>query len=332
MPPQLGATLHRTASFGPKIALERPDASFIAGVDTSVQGTELRAAGPRSGPPRPALLPCPNCNNSTELNPLGATAGVAFPQGATRTAYALGVNVEAFVLAHGIENVGFLTLTFADHVLDPKEAQRRMNSLTTHVLRPRYASAIRVFERQKSGRIHYHLLVDLGKDIRTGFDFAGVAAHDYRSAGQALRAEWAFWRRTAKAYGFGRTELMPVKSSGQAIGKYIGKYIAKHLGVRKERDLGVRLVSYVGARVATCKFAWAGVRSKDWREALGSLVRDLAATARIDSPTFEGMKREFGKSWAWKWRDIVAARASALSRNRGEFSIDGATGEILNTT
>jgi hypothetical protein len=246
---------------------------------------------------------------------------VAFPAAAARTAHALQVNVEAAVGRWGLERTGFLTLTFSDHVTEPAEAQRRMNSLASNVLRPRYGEAIRVYERQKSGRIHYHLLVNVGADIRTGFDFHAIKKHDYRSASLALRSEWAFWRRTAKLYGFGRTELLPVISSAEAVGRYVGKYISKHLAAREERDLGVRLVSYIGPRVATVKFAWAGGKGLDWRVGLGALVRDLAAMGQIDFASTDAMRRRFGRRWAWEWKDIIAQRAL-------ESRFDTSTGEI----
>jgi hypothetical protein len=237
---------------------------------------------------------------------------VAFPASAVRTAYALRVNVASCVEVWGLERTGFLTLTFADHVVDPREAQRRMNSLTTNVLRPRYGGAIRVFERQESGRIHYHLLVNVGVDIRTGFDFGAIKKKDYRSASVALRNEWSFWRRTAKEYGFGRTELLPVISTSGAVARYVGGYIAKHLQVREGRDLGVRLVSYIGPRVATVKFAWAGGFSRNWRAGLGALVRDLAAAGQIDSPTIEAMRRAYGAKWLWSWKQTVVERISCV--------------------
>jgi hypothetical protein len=278
------------------------------------QGAPRSERSERGSPPDPGPFPCPlTCNNSTERTPFPAAAG--------RTAWALKLNVQAAVERWGLARTGFLTLTFADHVLDPKEAQRRMNSLSTHVLRPRYGEAIRVYERQKSGRIHYHLLVNVGADIRTGFDFGAVKTHDYRSASAALRAEWAFWRRTAKAYGFGRTELLPVISSSAAVGRYVGKYISKHLAVREERDVGVRLVSYLGPRVATVKFAWAAGGGLAWRVGLGALVRDLARAGQIDAATTEAMRRAYGPGWAWSWRDVIS-QSSVDSR------VDRQTGEI----
>jgi hypothetical protein len=218
----------------------------------------------------------------------------------------LQVNVQAMCERCGIDRVGFLTLTFAEHVLDPKEAQRRLHSLTTHVLKPRYGRVIRVIERQKSGRIHYHLLVDVGVDIRSGVDFRALAQGDYRSAGPRLRAEWAFWRRTARRYGFGRTELLPVMSTSEAIGRYVGKYISKHLEHREERDRRVRLVSYSGQRVASTRFAWASGGAREWRRKLRAFVHMLFDSGAIGSPTIQAMRLRFGPRWARYWRDSIS--------------------------
>jgi len=75
----------------------------------------------------------------------------------------------------------------------------------------------------------------------TGCDFTAIATRDYRSASAALKSEWEFWRETAPRYGFGRTELMPIKSTAEGISKYVGKYIAKHIDARIEKDKGAIL-------------------------------------------------------------------------------------------
>jgi len=241
------------------------------------------------------FLPCLNSNISTEI--------LSTQQ--RKTASALGWNVLGLSKKHGLENLGFLTLTFKDHVLCVKEAQRRLNSLLTHIIKPRYQDYIGVLERQKSGRIHYHLLVVIGFDIRTGFDFAGVDAKDYSSANPALRAEWAFWRKTAPAYGFGRTELMPIKSSEEAIGKYIGKYIGKHIESRQAADKGARLVRYSrGAREASTRFQYVSEGSKQWRSKLGAFVHYVAARTGCE-PTIEGVRGVCGPRWCYNHRELI---------------------------
>lgn len=223
---------------------------------------------------------------------------------------------------HGIERIGFLTLTFRDHVLDPKEAQRRLNSLTTGVLRQRYGEHIRVFERQKSGRIHYHLLVAMQADVRTGVDFDQIARGDYRSAPEALRREWAFWRATAKGYGFGRTELLPVKSSTEAIGRYVGKYIGKHLAAREARDRRVRLVSYSGEKVAGTNFAWVSPGATEWRRKTGAFIGMLHETGAIEELSTAAMYKRWGPRWAHYWRDCIATWP--LDSRAPEFGCDAA--------
>jgi hypothetical protein len=182
-----------------------------------------------------------------------------------------------------------------------------MHSLTTHVLTPRYGRLMRIFERQKSGRIHYHLLVTLEGDIRTGCNFGEFANRDYRSAPATLRTEWAFWRRTAKEYGFGRTELLPVLSTSDAIGRYVGKYIGKHIDHREKRDRGVRLVSYCGPKVASTHFAWATGNAKNFRAKLKAFVEMMARWTLIEEPTMAAMAKQYGARWCHQWREHIFA-------------------------
>lgn len=252
-----------------------------------------------------APLPCLSSNKCNDGTPDPFRLHTLTSQH-RKTAVALSMNVAALADRYGIEHLGFLTLTFADHVLDPKEAQRRFKSLRTGVLSDRYGAFVRVFERQKSGRIHYHLLVVLDADIRAGVDFAALDRGDYRTASPALRAEWAFWRRTASAYSFGRTELMPIRSTHEGIARYVGKYISKHIGQREERDKGVRLAEYsCGARIANTRFAWVTPGACQWRHKLGLFARTLFHAGRIPSPSFQGLRAGLGPKWAYHWKDFI---------------------------
>lgn len=231
--------------------------------------------------------------------------------GHRKVANALSWNVAHLCQKYGIERVGFLTLTFADHVVCAREASRRFNSLATHVLRPRYEHYIRVLERQKSGRIHYHLLVVLRDDIRTGVDFDQFTAGRYTSAGKLLRLEWAFWRKTAPVYRFGRTELMPIRSNADALGQYVGKYIGKHIGERTEEDKGVRLVSYAGdARMATSKHTALTSHPDQWRAKVATFCRQVEQWKRQTNPNarircMDDLAVHLGKRWAYKWRAYI---------------------------
>jgi len=247
-----------------------------------------------------AALPCLSSNICTAVREIGRLR--TLQPGHKKTADLLAKAVEEMCRRHGIERVGFLTLTFADHVKDPKEAQRRWHSLRTHVLKPRYGDVIRVIERQMSGRIHYHVLVALKDDVRTGADFDAFAKRDYKSANAALRAEWAFWRKTAPRFRFGRTELLPVKSNAEGLSRYVGKYISKHINVRKLEDKGVRLVEYTrGARVGNTRFSWVSTHAKLWRAKL----HEWASKHGLDS--YEQISSVFGPRWAYHHREAIFA-------------------------
>lgn len=254
-------------------------------------------------------FPCLNSNISTE--PPGGALNTLSTQH-RKSAFVLQESVALLARRFGLERLGFLTLTFADHIECPKEAQRRLNSLITHVIKPRYSEYVGVLERQKSGRIHYHLLVVLPFDARTGVDFTAVAHADYRTAPPALRAEWAFWRVTAQKYGFGRTELMPVRSTLEAISKYVGKYIAKHIEARQADDKGVRLVRYSrGARYGTTRFMFHSVGAAKWRAG----VRMFAALVQAHHPeatiaSIADISAICGKRWAYHHRDFIAGLGS----------------------
>ena len=258
------------------------------------------------------ILPCRSLE-TTQSGVGGKGPGEGLqPAGLTgphrKVAAALSWNVAHVCQAYGIDRVGFLTLTFADHVLDAREASRRFNSLASNVLAKRYGAYVRVLERQKSGRIHYHLLVVLPDDIRTGADFDAFANRDYKSANNHLRREWAFWRKTAGMYGFGRTELMPIRSDAGALGQYVGKYIGKHIGQREERDKGVRLVSYSkGARIATSKFANVDKYSTEWRAKVltfSRIVQGWKPHARIRNMDDLAFVLE-DKRWSYTWRNFI---------------------------
>ncbi|MBU6400727.1 MAG: hypothetical protein KGS61_10435, partial [Verrucomicrobia bacterium] len=143
--------------------------------------------------------------------------------------------------------------------------------------------------------IHYHLLVVMDQDIRTGFDFEAVKAKDYRSAGEYLRAQWEFWRQTAPKYGFGRHELLPIRKTGEALAKYVGKYIGKHIEHRLPEDKGARLVRYSrGTNRARAQFSWCTPGAALWRTKLGLLCRALGLTS--DNYT-EQLREWYGPRW-----------------------------------
>lgn len=246
-----------------------------------------------------APLPCLFSNNSNEGDKTELERRCNLLTGNHRkTAEALRQNIQIMADRHGIEHLGFLTLTTPDDV-SPKEYQRRFNSLRAGVLQSRYGDRIKIVERGKSsGRFHGHLLVVLAFDIRTGCNFEQFANSDYSSAPAALRSEWAFLRSVLPKYGFGRHELLPVKSTAEGIAFYLGKYVSKHVDGRREEDKGVRLVEYgKGARNWNSRFAWNTAKAKLWR------AKNAAVGSAMRLPD-ENMGKALGKNWAFRHRMI----------------------------
>lgn len=255
---------------------------------------------------RPAAgLPCLNSNISIEVPSSESFKDLSTQQ--RKTAFILRESVSALADRYGVNHLGFLTLTFRDHVLDHKEASRRLNSLLSNVIKKRYREYVGVMERQRSGRIHYHLLIVLNQDIRSGVDLKSLARGNYSSASPGLRIEWRFWRDTAPKYGFGRTELLPVKSNIEAMAKYVGKYIAKHVTERLPEDKGARLVRYSrGARVGTTRFQFNSPGASEWRRK----VATFAEIVQTNNPheviaDISDLSRFIGPRWAYHYGDFI---------------------------
>lgn len=231
-----------------------------------------------------------------------------------KTAFVLEQNVAKLFRDYPIERVGFMTITFPKRVVTPKEASRRFNSFRTHFLKDQIETYIKVTEPHKDKRPHYHLLVVLPKDIRTGFDWTAYEASklEYRQNGKSktfreftkrysasatpfLRRFWSSFRHAAKAHNLGRTEILPIKSEAEAAVRYVGKYIEKGSVHRIGDWKGVRLVSCARSleRAANCQFSWVTSGSR-WRDFLSNVA------SALDFKQLEDFSDAFGSSWAYK--------------------------------
>ena len=220
-----------------------------------------------------------------------------------KTVFVLKANVEKFIEEIGLNNCGFLTLTFPDSVMDHKEANRRFDNLRRRVFPQLFGPvSIRVSERHKNGAWHFHVLVDCRQDIKTGINFDEIystGSHEgkrpkYSSASPYLRNLWSALRSASEKYGFGRTELLPIKSNVEAMTKYVGKYLSKGNMLRDERDKGVRLVGYRGEFVRSSpKMAWHSDGAQEWRRKLSKFSEIMGVR------TLEGLQEKFGPRWAF---------------------------------
>ena len=256
-------------------------------------GKGAEAGAPAPAPPLPCLYSI-NCNKKgqvIETNPLSPYH--------KKVAHAIYMNVTALCQKYGFGRIGFLTLTFAEDV-EWREGQRRFHSLATGFLAEEFLDYICVVEFQKSGRIHYHLLVACREDIRAGLDFDQVAQQNYSTANPFLRNQWAKLREVLTRYGFGRHELLPIRKSEEAMARYIGKYISKGIPNRKPEHRGVRFVRYSrGFRVCSSRFAWNTPRAYLWRHKVAILAEKFGIT------TMEEATKQWGQRWAYKYATLI---------------------------
>jgi hypothetical protein len=254
-----------------------------------------------------APLPCLNRNISFDNVENTSQKIARLSSSHKKTAFTLKNSIEKMVKKYGVENILFLTLTFKDNVQCHREASKRMNSLTTNIIKPRYKDYAGVPERMKSGRIHYHYLIPTKDNVLLGLDFKALQNKDYRTANSALRKEWAFWRNTAPKYRFGRTELLPIKSTAEAVGKYVGKYISKNIESRTEGDKGARLMRLSkGIRSGNSRFAFLSDGSYQWRKKVALFASQISK--KYPTETIENVKdlsRVIGKRWAYYNRDYI---------------------------
>jgi len=179
-------------------------------------------------------------------------------------------NIRLYIEFTGEDNIGVFLLTLPDG-LSIKEFQKKWHGFLTGVLRKMFPTGMWTRERQpRSGCWHCHAVVDMGRNIKTGFPFDEVACKDYRNVDRKLRAVWRVLRTKAKAYGFGWNTLEPIKRTGRATAKYLAKYLSKaqssefRIGEERARLFGVwgrkRFVyhrfSWVSSRIFRKRLAW----------------------------------------------------------------------------
>lgn len=201
------------------------------------EGGQASGCAREARAPEPAALPCLMSEqvNSSSSPLRGALAG-------RHRKLIVALEVQGLVIRHGLEKLGFLTFTFADDVRTVTEASRRMNSLLTNCLSKRYVEWMAVVQRHKDEKIHFHFVVVLDEDIRTGFNFDAVKRRDYSSACPYLKAEWKWLRETLPAYNFGRHELLPIREE-RGFGRYLARYVAGNTQ-RRPGDGRAKLVRY----------------------------------------------------------------------------------------
>lgn len=241
-----------------------------------------------------------------------------------KSAFVLSDNVRRFCDRYGLERCGFLTLTFPDNVQDHKEASRRFNNLNRRFLSRFYGEWVWTRERQKRGAWHYHIIIQCPGDIRTGFDFSEFDSwiedrakgkrRRLRTGGRLIRSLWDVNNRVFSRYGFGRCELLPIRSTADVVASYVGKYISKQIGQRSDEDKGVRLTgNSQGFTASSPKFSWNTEGAREWRRKL-----KLFAQYTCKCGTYEDFCSAAGPRWAYRYKNLIMDQKRHIAENYEE--------------
>lgn len=247
-----------------------------------------------------------------------------------KTDFVLEMNLEKFFKVYPIERIGLQTHTFDPSVTEPKEAGIRFNSFRTNFFCNFYDAYIKVTEPHKDGRPHFHILVALKFDIRTGFDWLSYqqAQQEYAKNGRSkefyrltraysqsatpeLREYWKLLRNACATHRMGRSEILPIRKNTEATGYYIREYLTKGNIHRTGPWKGARLVSYSAGfeRVANCQFSWVDQGAK-WRNYVGQVCTLLSIK------DLEELHHQFGNKWAHQiYRCLILEMEPAEAAN-----------------
>ena len=252
-----------------------------------------------------------------------------------KKAECLYVNIESLIKRVGLERVGFVTLTFSQHITDAKDAKKRFDSFRRGVLFRRKIEYIAVPERQASGRFHYHLVCGFPCDIRTGFNFDAYklartvrSNHSngrywdkgklaeyrrlqtiyHKSANESLRQWWVDLRKLSAIYKFGRCETLPIINPNPiAVSRYLASYVTSASHARIAGDKGLRTVRYgLRSRVANLKFSWAQGNGARWR-------RGLHLLGYILEKDLDGLKQLYGRKFQYEMRETLFTLADGYA-------------------
>lgn len=228
----------------PESLIETLPVTPVAHEDAEGAGAERGGAAPASA------LPCQYNHNCIGKEKYQKPSTSNLTPNQKRIRHKLIMGIEWMVRKHGIERVGVLTLSFGvpgsgkgsyetwalrQKAKQWKFVQNRWHSFRTNVVAKRYEDFTCVFELHRDRVWHIHVVVATKEDIRTGTDIETLSNYKLpywlrrgkHLRNDALAAEWKALREVSCKYRFGRVELLPIKKSGQAVGRYLGDYLVK---------------------------------------------------------------------------------------------------------
>jgi hypothetical protein len=245
--------------------------------------------------------------------------------------------IEWMVRKHSLNHVGLLTLTFGvpgsgrgsqetrelrEQAKELEFVQKRWHSLLSNVIAKRYEDWVCVLEMHSDGVWHFHVVVSLKTDIRTGTDIDTLTNYKLpykmrrgvKFRNEALAAEWSALRAVCCKYRFGRAELMPIKKTGEALARYVAGYLAKSWA-RVPSGRKSRLVRL-------CRGLSGSITMRFSPNTLGNLIyrtRLKLGASMLHFDGFEDFEDFLGPRWHCYLSDIIATIPMPFRFAKGEF-------------
>jgi hypothetical protein len=251
--------------------------------------------------------------------------------------------VEWMVRKHGIDYAGMLTLTFGvmgsgrgseatrelrDKAKDLEFVQKRWHSFATHVISKRYEDWVCVLETHKDGVWHFHVVVAVKADIRTGTNVETLSNYKlpyWMRRGRHLRndglaAEWEALLLICFKYRFGRPQLLPIWKTGEALARYVAGYLGKSWG-RVPPGRRNRLVRYSRSLSGIISMRF----SPNTLSNLIHRTRLKLAASMLDFREYGDFADYFGSRWHYYLGAIIATIPVPFVFDKGQFKSGLAT-------
>jgi hypothetical protein len=242
----------------------------------------------------PAPCSCPVKKYITQSHPFRRIE-YDNPLRLSKKAYALQQNILSLEHYWKANRLLEVCLTLSED-LPNREAQRRLNSFLTNVIRLCSLLYVRVTGRTRKGQIHFHITIALS-------EYCGKR----KSGKERLASIHKMFRASARTHGFGRTTVARVKDI-----EAWSIYLARHIDQSRLRsDTKLRRVSYSSSfkRVCTPKFSWTSPFATRWRRAVAEVAEQHGYNASDPS-----------RKWIWThYRDILNS-AEQLTISERDFA------------
>lgn len=243
-----------------------------------------------------------------------------------KRAFALRNNLNAFFDHYGREHCAFFTLSPLAGT-EPKELAAKFNDARKRQF-AWMLSYVRVLEPRRDGTAHHHYAVATAFDMQPdAFDwpafkvcqeqaprrgnppgplFVEMRRRYSSSATPQLRDCWKENKAVSKAFGFGRVEMLPIRTCAEAMGHYVGKYLESGTHYRNAKWKGARRVEYDRKESLLWKscgsaFGFVSEGSREWRKR----VDEMALASCVERDDMVGFRRIFGRTWAYEMRSTI---------------------------